>query len=349
MLKRATERLQGMCEIHPFSPSLRTLELLFKFERQFEDYSIGRTYTSPFISKLQFKVMDKYPAIKITTSTFKFIANVDIFAASFIKDDDLFPMSDDMSEAAREELNAKGDKFIVNTPYCSPYSISTGEMTPRRFEYKDKFMQFSPGSAGLPTVRDFDVLIYCITWVANAAMDGRGGDVGPVYQFDVEDFFTFSGRARNSEREGSFIQGLERLAGSNVLTNTTPIGLEADSFSFILKYRLGHDETGRLKTVTLKMPHRFYYLAHNEFFDELHPDYFTLSPVRRLIYLLLRQYCCCDEELTVTFAKLHQVTSATSPLHKFLPVIKDLVDKPIPQFRAQVDFANKTISFIGVD
>jgi hypothetical protein len=52
--------------------------------------------------------MDKYPAIKITSSTFKFIANVDIFTASFIKDNDLFPMSDDMSEAAREELNAKG-------------------------------------------------------------------------------------------------------------------------------------------------------------------------------------------------------------------------------------------------
>lgn len=344
MLKRATERLQAMCEISPLSPNSIILELLFKFERQFEDFSIGCTHTSPLIPKLQVKVMDKYPAIKITTSTFKFIAVMDIFGTSFIKDADLFP-----PEADWTELETMAGEFLVNTPYCSPYSISTGEMTPRRFEYKDKFMQFSPSPTGLPTIRDFDVLIYCITWTANAAMDGRDADVGPVYQFDVEDFYRFSGRARNSEREGNFIRGLERLAGSIITTNTTPIGLDADSFKHVLKYELGRDAAGRLKTVTLKIPHRFYRLAHNEFFDPIHPDYFTLSAARRLIYLFLKQHCGSEEKLPVTFAKLHEVTGSTSPLRKFLPVINELVAKPLPEFSVELNQTIETLTFIGLE
>ncbi len=288
--------------------------------------------------------MDAYQTIKINPATFKFIAAMDIFGTSFIKDEYLFPPEADFSE-----LETRAGEFLANMPYCSPYSISTGEMTPRRFEYKGKFMQFSPSQIGLPSVRDFDVLIYCITWVANAAMDGRDEDVGPVYQFDVEDFFKFSGRARNSEREGNFIQGLERLAGSNILTNTTPIGLDAASCNFVERYQLGRDDTGRLHTVTLKLPHRLYCLAHNEYFDLIHPDYFTLSAVRRLIYLFLKQHCGSDEGLTVTFAKLHEITGATSPLRKFLPVIMDLVDKPIPEFSVELNQASETLTFIGLE
>jgi len=105
--------------------------------------------------------MEQHQAIKIDPSTFKFIASLDIFAASFIKDEGLFPLEADPS--ARE---AMCDAFLIGTPYCSPYAISTGEMNPRRFEYKDRFIQFSPSPTGLPTIRDLDVLIYCITWIA---------------------------------------------------------------------------------------------------------------------------------------------------------------------------------------
>jgi len=288
--------------------------------------------------------MGQHQAIKIDPSTFKFIANLDIFIASFIKDEDLFP-----SDAGLSDREIMCDEFLADTPYCSPYAISTGEMKPRRFEYKDKFIQFSPSPTGLPTIRDLDVLIFCITWIANAAMDGRDEDVGPVYQFNVDDFYAFSGRARNGERESLFIQGLERLSGTNILTNTTPIGLNATSCNFVDEYQFGRDDEGRLKTVTLKIPHRFYCLAHNEFFDPIHPNYFTLSAARRLIYLFLKQHCGCDEKLPVTFAKLHEVSGSSSPLRKFLPVINELVDKPLPEFSSEGIGASETLSFLCIE
>lgn len=287
--------------------------------------------------------MDVYQAIKIDPATFKFIAVIDVFSNAFIKDADLFPLEADT------DLNARADEFLAGMPYCSPYSISTAEMSPRRFDYKNKFIQFSPSPTGLPTIRDFDVLIYCVTWIANAAMDGRDEDVGPVYQFDVEDFYKFSGRAQNGERENVLIQGLERLAGSSIQTNTKPLGLDSVASNFIEKYQLGRDEAGRLRTLKIKLPHMVYCLAHNELFDQIHPDYFPLSAARRLIYLFLKQYCGSDEKLPVPFAKLHEVTGSASPLRKFLPVINEMVTKPLPEFSSEEIGAAETLSFICIE
>jgi len=285
--------------------------------------------------------MGKKQAIKIDSSAFKFIAELDIFGLSFIKDVDLFP-----PDAEYEVLGASAAEFMADLPYCSPYAISAGDMKPRRFEYKGKFIQFSPSPNGLPTIRDFDVLIYCITWIVNAALEGRDDDVGSTYEFEVEDFYRFSGRPRNGERESLFIQGLDRLAGSTVTTNTKPIGLDNQSFNFVEHYQLDQDERGRLKSVRIKIPHTLYCLAHNEFFGTVHSDYFTLSAARRLIYLFLKQLCGSEEKLLVPYSKLYAVTGSTSPLRKFLPVIDELVTKPLPEFSSEKNDGAENLSVI---
>jgi len=285
--------------------------------------------------------MNKPQPIQINPATFKFIAELDIFGLSFIKDVDLFP-----PDAEYEVLGARAAEFMADLPYCSPYAISAGDMKPRRFEYKGKFIQFSPSPNGLPTIRDFDVLIYCITWIVNAALEGRDDDVGSTYEFEVEDFYRFSGRPRNGERESLFIQGLDRLAGSTVTTNTKPIGLDNQSFNFVEHYQLDQDERGRLKSVRIKIPHTFYCLAHNEFFGTVHSDYFTLSAARRLIYLFLKQLCGSEEKLLVPYSKLYAVTGSTSPLRKFLPVIDELVTKPLPEFSSEKNDGAENLSVI---
>ena len=288
--------------------------------------------------------MGKKQAIKIDSSAFKFIAELDIFGSSFIKDIDLFP-----PDAGYEVLDARAAEFMADLPYCSPYAISAGDMKPRRFEYKGKFIQFSPSPNGLPTIRDYDVLIYCITWIANAALEGRDDDVGSTYEFEVEDFYRFSGRPRNGERESFFMQGLERLADSTLTTNTKPIGLDNQSFNFVEHYQLEQDESGRLKSVRIKLPHTIYCLTHNEYFGPIHPDYFTLSAVRRLIYLFLMQFCGGEEKLLVPYSKLHAVTGSTSPLRKFLPVIDELVAKPLPELSSEKNEGaeNLSVTLIG--
>lgn len=287
--------------------------------------------------------MASKPVIKIQPSTFKLIANLELPLTSLIKDADLFP-----PDAGFDGLNARYAEFEIDFPYCSPFSISAGDMVPRRLEYKDKFIQFAPSPNGLPTVRDADVLIYCTTWIANAALDGRDEDVGSTYEIDVNEFFKFAGRPRKGDRENLFIQGLERLAGSSITTNTKPIGIENYTFNFIEKFVLNRDDAGRLKSVIIELPHTIYCLVHNEFFDPIHPDYFTLSATRRLIYLFLKQYCGNEEKLQLSFAKLHSISGSTSPLRKFLPLIDELVAKQLPEFALNRNPGAKNLSAICI-
>lgn len=287
--------------------------------------------------------MGKQQAIRIQSSAFKLIASLDLFAASFIKDEYLFP-----TDAPQLDRRALYEEFVADLPYCSPFTISAGDEKPRRFEYKGKFIEFTPGPNGLPTIRDFDVLIYCVTWIANAVLEGRDADVGATYEFEVEDFYKFSGRPQNGNRESTFIQGLERLAGGRILTNTRPIGLENQSFHFIEDYQQERDKAGRLKAVRIKLPHTIYCLAHNEFFDTIHADYFALSAVRRLIYLFVNQFCSAEEALPVSFAKLHAATGSATPLRKFLLVIDELVAKPLPEYSSERNERAEKLSFVRI-
>ncbi len=268
--------------------------------------------------------------------------------SSFIKDVSLFPVSENMTDAEKDDLISKADEFLDELPYCAPFSIKTGDMTSRRYEYKGKFMEFTPSQTGLPTMRDFDVLLYCASWIANAEMEGRDNDVGPVCQFEVEDFLEFSRRGSGGAQYEGLIQGLERLAGSTITTNTLPFGQDSSSFNYVQQYRPECDATGRIKTITLKLPHRMYFLIHNEIFDTYHKDYFALAPTRRLIYAFVKNYCGPNCSLAVSFAKLHEITGATSPLRKFMPVINDLAEKPLPEFSVTIDKIKETLTFVGV-
>ncbi|MEQ1526696.1 MAG: replication initiator protein A [Gallionella sp.] len=292
--------------------------------------------------------MDKYPVIKIQSSSIKHFIALDICVMSFIKDSDLYPVPKEKTDGEMTAFLEKGEAFSHDIPYCAAYAIKTGDMTTRRLDYKGKFIEFCPSPTGLPTVRDFDILLYCQSWIGNAALEGRDDDIGPVFEIDVEEFFEFAGRGRGDNRERSFIAALERLADSTINTNTKPFEHCSSSFKYIQQYRLGRDASGRLKTVTLKMPHRIFFLIHNEIFDTYDRGFLELSPIRRLIYMFLKSFCVAGCSLTLPFEKIHQLTGATSPLRKFMPVIDDLANSQLVGYWVEVDRACEMITFTAL-
>ena len=290
--------------------------------------------------------MDNSPIIKIDRTRIKFIATTDIFINSIAKDDDLFPVHDGMTEEEDAELWRKAREFVDSgLPYCAPYSLKTGDMIPRRFEYKGKFIEFAPSQTGLPTAKDFDILLYCTSWVANAATEGRMSDIGPVFQMDVTDFLAFSGRGMGGGQYDGLVQALERLAGGTITTNTKPFGQSATSFHYIQTYQLGRDASGRLEKVVIELPHRFYFLIANDIYYKYHHDFYTLSPAHRLIYMFIKNYVAPGFTRSVSFNKLHTITGSTSPLRKFLPVIDDLAHSSLLEFSVAIDQVKEEVIF----
>uniref|UniRef100_E6QW98 Uncharacterized protein n=1 Tax=mine drainage metagenome TaxID=410659 RepID=E6QW98_9ZZZZ len=290
--------------------------------------------------------------IKIHSSAFKHIMMADMFFHSFTTDVDLCRSheNDEQTDDERiKEVESLIDPFISANPYCSQFALSTGDMTPRRFDYLGKYMEFRPGPTGFPTVRDFDILLYCQSWLGNASLEGRDDDISDLLEFEIEDFYEFSGRSRNSDRGEAFEQALERLHSSTMTTNTKPFGLDSKEVTqkYLKEYDLARDEQGRITTVTVRVLHRTCHLLKAEAFSLYHKDFILQSPVRRTIYMYLSINCFYEcEDLTLSFAQLHKISELAAPLRKLSSVIDDLVENPLPGFVAEVNEEDETVTFV---
>ena len=61
---------------------------------------------------------------------------------------------------------------------------------------------------------------------------------------------------------------------------------------------------------------------------------------------------CHKEELfspvTLSIAKLHQMSGATSPLRKLKQTLRDLTDTPIPGHSFEINEADETVTFTRI-
>ncbi|MHB9100340.1 MAG: replication initiator protein A, partial [Sulfuricella sp.] len=69
------------------------------------------------------------------------------------------------------------DNTSRNPAHCPPFALSAGDLKARRFDLDGQFFEITPSATGLPTMRDKDVLIYCVSWLANALFDERHEDL----------------------------------------------------------------------------------------------------------------------------------------------------------------------------
>ena len=234
-----------------------------------------------------------------------------------------------------------------NPVYCTPFALSVGELEARRFECDGKFIEVTPSAAGLPTIRDYDILIYCTSWLANAMFDEKEMDLSRNLRFAARDFFDFSKRSIGGAQYDSLAQSLERLAGSKLATNIPhPHGInECDSFNLIC-YEAELDRDGRIEAVNIALPEKLYRLATDwTHVCAMHPGYFSLTPLHRLTYILAKIHCGEGCPRTISINELHQLTGGTSPFRKFKQFVQALNDNSIPEYRIEVDAQNATPTF----
>ena len=291
--------------------------------------------------------MEVVNVIKIHSSAFKQVGVVDLFINSIIGDINLFPYKSPV--AMYQEMM---DQMKESLTYCSPYAIAVGDMTPRRAEYKGKYMEFQPGPTGHPTLRDMDIMIYLQSWLANARIEGRKEDRSVSMTFDVEDFYAFSGRARRDDRDEAFVQALERLHSSSFTTNTQmrwERPSEGMAVHLVSEYTLERDDKGKLLTATVRVAKRMHRMIGEELFMLIPEDFVRQSPMRKALCLVLLSHCIWEEGeyVTIPFEKLHEISGSKRPFRKVSDLIDDIIENPLPGFVAEVEEEEKTITFWG--
>ncbi|MBK8570540.1 MAG: replication initiator protein A [Nitrosomonadales bacterium] len=241
------------------------------------------------------------------------------------------------------------DNTSSNPVHCSHFALSAGDLEVRRFDLDGQFFEITPSATGLPTVRDMDVLMFCVSWLANALFDERHKDLSRNLRFTARDFLDFSKRGNGGAQYDGLAQALDRLAGSKITTNIRPpdeIKECGDSFNLI-RYEAERDRDGRIDAVSIELPERLYHCATNwTQVCAMHPDYFSLTPLHRLIYMLAKIQCGEWQPWVVSLNELHRLTGCSSPLRKFKNSVQGLLtDNAIPEYRIEMDAQEMTVTF----
>ena len=241
------------------------------------------------------------------------------------------------------------DNTLSNHFHCPPFALSAGDLESRRFDLDGQFFEIIPSAKGLPTMRDKDVWLYCVSWLANAMFDERHKDLSRNLRFTAREFLDFSKRGNGGAQYDGLVQALDRLAGSKITTNIPPpaeIKESGDSFNFI-RYEAELDRDGRIDAVNIELPERLYHFAAEwTHVCAMHPDYFMLTPLHRLIYILAKIHCGVWQPWAVPLDGLYRLTGCSSPFRNFKISVQGLLkDNSIPEYWMEMDAQKVTATF----
>ncbi|PHQ33129.1 replication initiator protein A [Rhodopirellula bahusiensis] len=219
----------------------------------------------------------------------------------------------------------KGDMAGLEHPV---FSLSTKpDKRLRRYEHNGNWIEIRPGSDGLATVFDRDILVFCISQLIAGMNEGR--EVAQAVRFQGVELLTATNRMTTGRGYDLLKGALERLAGTRISTNimtgdkeiTKGFGL-IESFEIVRETR-----DGRMQEIEVKLSDWVFEAVKAKEVLTLHRDYFRLrKPIERRLYELARKHCGRKQEWRIGLELLKKKCGSTSKLWEFKRLIRKVVE-----------------------
>lgn len=218
----------------------------------------------------------------------------------------------------------KGDMSSMEHPI---FSLSTKpDVRARRYEHNGRFVEITPSIAGLATIHDRDVLIYCISQLIAGLNDGR--EVSQTVRFKAYDLLQATNRMTNGQGYDGLKAAFERLRGTTISTNIITGGEEQlDIFGLIDRARIiRQTRDGRMQEVEIKLSDWVFNAIKAKEVLTLHRDYFRLrKPLERRIYELARKHCGAKGEWRISLDLLQKKCGSSSTPREFKRLVSNIV------------------------
>lgn len=207
------------------------------------------------------------------------------------------------------------------------FSLSTKpDVRARRYEHNGRFVEITPSIAGLATIHDRDVLIYCISQLIAGLNDGR--EVSQTVRFKAYDLLQATNRMTNGQGYEALKAAFERLRGTTITTNIITGGEEQlDIFGLIDRARIiRQTRDGRMQEVEIKLSDWVFNAIKAKEVLTLHRDYFRLrKPLERRIYELARKHCGTKGEWRISLDLLQKKCGSSSTSREFKRLVSNIV------------------------
>ena len=219
----------------------------------------------------------------------------------------------------------KGDSASMEHPI---FSLSKKpDLKVRRYENGNSWAEIRPGTKGLATVFDRDILIYCISQLIAALNDGR--TVAQRLRLRAYDLLVATNRDTSGRGYLQLREALERLQGTQIATNIVTGGKETfDVFGIINRARIVREtRDGRMQEVEIELSDWVFQAVEAQEVLTLDRRYFQLAkPLERRLYELARKHVGQQSGFRIGIEKLRNKCGSQSTAKEFRRLLQTIID-----------------------
>lgn len=265
---------------------------------------------------------------------------------------DLFSSLEDIEGPEPPELfippDIKNDWAVKDSITSMEYPIFSLSKNPdtsiRQYTRGDKTLRIIPSGLGAATVFDQDLLIYCISQIAEAANQGK--KVSRRIKIEIHPFLKGTQRSTGGASYERVVDMCRRLKGTTIETNIKTNETERlHGFGLIEDYKVTKptkNEKGALELeVTIS---EWFYRAAIEFnILTLNPDYFKLhQALERRLYEIGRKHCGDQAWWSCSIPLLLEKTGSTLSEKYFRREIKNIIaNNKLPEYTLALDISTR--------
>lgn len=188
-------------------------------------------------------------------------------------------------------------------------------------------LEIAPSGLGLPTIKDKDILIFCISQLMH--MKNRGEQIGKRVRFSARELSIATNRPVGGDHYKRLEQAFKRLQGTQ-FTSTIRTGSKRELRIFSLVDQAGfvmQEDTWRLDYCEVVLSDWFMRAIEANEVVTISSDYFRLRrPLERRIYEIARKHCGNQKRWHIKLANLQDKTGSNAPLKKFRLNIRQIIE-----------------------
>jgi plasmid replication initiation protein len=227
------------------------------------------------------------------------------------------------------------------------FSLATKpDMRELDYENGENTLKIRPSGAGLPTIFDKDILIFCVSQLMH--LKNQGKPIGKRVRFSGRELLIATNRTTDGRSYRRLEEAFARLIGTTFTTNIrTGDKIETRIFSMV-------NEGGFVRTANEKFQLDYCEVVlsdwmmraieHNEVLS-LHNDYFRIRrPLERRIYEIARKHCGRQKRWNIGLENLQLKTGSSAPLKRFRHNLRQIIeDDHTPDYRIELTDTDQVI------
>lgn len=200
----------------------------------------------------------------------------------------------------------------------------------RHLEYRngDNRLKIVPSGVGLPTIKDKDILIFCISQLMHKK--NRGEAIGNRVRFSARELSIATNRPIGGNHYKRLEQAFNRLMGTTFQTDiVTGDKREKRFFSLIESgsgFVLRDEGEWRLDYCEVVLSDWVMRAIESNEVVSISPKYFFLRrPLERRLYEIARKHCGSKTRWQIGLSKLQDKTGSNAPLKKFRHNLREII------------------------